>query len=164
MPRTAKPTKKSGFLDGILNRLPPKLLSLLIALALVLIAIILGIAVVQGREVNLFGVITIPARGSQMTQDSSLVTNATFKLRLNPNKINPRDPEIEIDRVSINEQGEEVRKQVTKGVEDGMIYVETNVDLNTRFFFEIKTSKGTFTTDNLSLTSANLVAHEIPTE
>ncbi|OPZ76327.1 MAG: hypothetical protein BWY77_01930 [bacterium ADurb.Bin431] len=55
-----------GFIDDLIAKLPPKLVALLAGMALLLLAIIIGIAVYQGKDVKLFGIeISQPSRACQ---------------------------------------------------------------------------------------------------
>ncbi|HNW58614.1 MAG TPA: hypothetical protein PKI62_02925 [bacterium] len=59
-------TGLGGIIDLIINKLTPKVLGLLVGLAMLLLAIIIGIAVFQDKDVDLFGIkISQPSRVCQ---------------------------------------------------------------------------------------------------
>ncbi len=58
--------ESGGFIDNLIAKLPPKLVALLAGMALLLLAIIIGIAVYQDKDVRLFGIeISQPSRACE---------------------------------------------------------------------------------------------------
>ncbi|HNS74066.1 MAG TPA: hypothetical protein PKI81_11710, partial [bacterium] len=55
-----------GFIDDLIAKLSPKLVALLAGMALLLLAVIIGIAVYQDKDVKIFGIeISQPSRACQ---------------------------------------------------------------------------------------------------
>lgn len=147
-----------NFLVAAMNKLPPKLIFILIILALVLLSGIITVAVYRDSKVDLFGIKISP--GADIADS---IPNIRMNIRFEPDDVNPRDPRLKVTAFKKAIEGGRVPLLLRQGVEHGSIYVDLKPpDLETPFFVVIESTGGTWQTEDISLKHSFPTAYRTP--
>ena len=133
-------------------------------------ATVFGILTVKGVAIVLLCTLLIGAILFLFTHPPSLppqqpiAENKAITMRLNvnfePNEVNPRNPNFKLRAFIKTPKGNEPVPFVSK-VEEGALSIQVIVpDMQTPFFIVFDTPKGTWQTDDYSVTEAHAVAHK----
>jgi hypothetical protein len=151
----------SSAVVSLANRLSTKVLAGLIFLAVSLTAAILLFAVARGSPVHLFGFIDIGERSATSPVEAKAMP-VHFNLRFDPDEVNIASPEVRVvGWVKTIRGGEQTIDQLRQGKEQGSMYIDMEVsDPTQKMYFVVRTPRGTFKTEDFSVSNARLTAYK----
>ena len=130
----------------------------------------LGFLTVKGVAIVLLcglliGGILFALKNSPAREPQTVAENKPIKMRLNvnfdPNEVNPRNPNFKLHAFIKTPNGNQEIRCVPSIKEGGLsIEVDGVPDMETPFFIVFDTPKGTWQTDDYSITEAHAIAHK----
>lgn len=167
---------QKNIIAAILGKLTPKSLLILLVIALLSISTILGIAVIRGSKVDIFGIKIDPS--TKLTTGDT--ANSEDETLTGPGKLNIKisvnfNPELD-ENINLNSRnvtvtgytkaidGREMEIRTRKIVEGAGISVEAEIPkpyINNPLYIVIDTPPGTWISDDFQVSKSNLKAYLI---
>jgi len=122
-----------------------------------------GVAIVLLSGLLIGGILfalTRPPVPAQRTDGTSNPIPMRLNVHFEPNEVNPRNPNFRLRAFIKTTKGDQTVPVVSK-LEEGALSIKLDVpDMETPFFIVFETPKGTWQTDDFSVTEAHAVAHK----